>query len=177
VLRAGLATMPNIESTVQKKLGIKWVDTKRLVQQAAENCEIRNASDIPEDRVDEVTTEVYEIFEDLDEDEKASMRLGSPDSTAAAADVASEPDWKRKAREQAERREAEWRAKENAVSNNAAVRDKLRSDGVAEEEVQGTKVISIRTVDDDTKKPDSGTKEEEKPIVRMTTHRCYCVIQ
>jgi hypothetical protein len=168
--------MPNIESTIQKKLGIKWVDAKRLVQQAADNCEIRNASDIPEDRVDEVTTEAYEIFEDLDEEEKARMRLGSPDS-AAVTDDAPEPDWKRKAREQAERREAEWRGKENAVSNNAAVRDKLRSDGVAEEEVQGTKVISIRTVDDGAQKPESGTKEEENPIVRMTTHRCYCVIQ
>lgn len=167
--------MSSVESTVQQRLGIKWVDAKRLVQDAARNCEI-NGLESTRNREEEVIEEACELFEDLDDAEKARMRISSPavdnDSAAAAAGV--EPAWKRKAREQAERREAEWQAKEAAAANNEKVREKLRAVGVPEEEIQGTKVTSIRKVEGPP--PETASIEPGKGIVYIRTHTCLCVI-
>lgn len=167
--------MTSVESTVQKKLGIKWVDAKNLVHQATVACEI--SSGIPSDRTEEVINEACEIFADLDEAEQKRMRLPEP-SNGGTGGIGEESDWRQKAREQAERRDAEWQAKESAVANSAAVQDRLRNAGVAEEEVQGTRVVSIRKVGQETGPVDDEPPAEDKtPTVRMRTHTCFCVIQ
>ena len=176
--------MPNIENTVQQRLGIKWVDAKRLVLDATRNCEINDCSIIPADRNEEVIEEACEIFNDLDEAEQARMRksLADEDSAAAAAATITtreEPAWKRKAREHAERREAAWRAKDVADANTEKVRERLREAGVPEEEVQSTKVTSIRLVEAQPRQEKrAGVTESTtgKGTVRIRTHTCICVI-
>ena len=57
-----------LESIVQKRLNIKWVDAKRLIDDALRNCEITNpngSSEIPMNRQDEIIEEACEIFADL----------------------------------------------------------------------------------------------------------------
>lgn len=160
--------MPNLETAVAEKLNIKWVDAKRLVTEAIVNVEIEG--EVPLDREEEVLEEACELFEDLEEHEKAAMRKPKG---PAMNENGEEPEWKRKARENAERREAEWRAKENAVANNEKVREKLREKGVDESEIAGTIVTSVRKL--------PGGPPPEEPargngVVRVTTHRVCCVI-
>jgi hypothetical protein len=159
--------MPNLENAVADKLGIKWVDAKRLVKQAILNVEIEGPV-VPVDREEEVLEEACEIFEDLEEHEKAAMR--KPQSQSNNSE---EPEWKQKAIENAQRREAEWRAKENAVANNEKVRDKLRDAGVDEGEVSGTRVTSIKKLPGG---PPEESAETGKGVVRVRTHRVCCVI-
>ena len=84
-----------------------------------------------------------------------------------------QPAWKMKAIRAAEKREAEFRAKQNAVAQSELVREQLRDDGVEEALVQNTKVTAIRKLDD--QQPESDEERESRAIVRKTT--CYCVIQ
>jgi hypothetical protein len=168
-------TIASLEGAVQKRLGIKYVDSKRLVEQALMQCEIAIASaamtKIPKERYDEVLEEACEIFADLDVQRQDEMRI----STSNSNESTGSPAWMVKAQQQAAQREAEWETWQRAYEQTEHVQDQLRQQGVSEEEVSRTRVISIKQQQE----PVQGSKknkEEEGPVVRVTTHTCYCVI-
>ena len=84
------------ESVVQKELGIKYVDARKLVHEAQASLGIQGAAG---DREQEVIDEAIEIFEDLDAQEQDAMRVNSSGGDS---------EWKQKAKAAAERREKEW---------------------------------------------------------------------
>lgn len=153
--------MTNLADAVKKKLGIKWVDAKALVERAMESCEIQGDT-VPKNREDEVLEEAIELFEDLDEAEQERMRQEANE----------QPAWKVKALRAAEKREEEFRAKQAAVAQSEMVRDQLRDEGVEEAVVANTKVTAIRKLEE---QPMSEEERETRAVVRKTT--CYCVIQ
>jgi hypothetical protein len=181
------------------KLNLKWVAAKRLIADAKKNCEIDG--EIPSYRNEEVMEEACELFKDLSKREQSSMLRSSSSSTSTSSDNMNkqqkqkqphtpsqtpEPDWKRKAREHAERREAEWLSKKAAETQTEVVREKLRQSGVDEQEVASTRVTAIRKL---TQPPSYQPKTLQQPqhpqeqipppggIVRVRTHTCFCVIQ
>jgi hypothetical protein len=96
-----------VENAIQQKLGIKYVDARRLVQEAQQSLGIPAGHQQPvaaECQV-HVVEEAIDIFEELTPEEQAEMlqpvllEQGEP---------AAEADWTRRAREQAEKREREW---------------------------------------------------------------------
>lgn len=104
-----MAPSKSVEDVIKTRLGIKWSAAKELAAQAAADIkESTGQSDIEDD---EIVEEACDIFEDLDEDEKEEMRL-------SAQPV--EPHWKRKAREQAEKREREFDREQQAQAVAAA---------------------------------------------------------
>jgi hypothetical protein len=178
---AATTNIVQLETIVQKRLNIKWVDAKHLVQDAIRNCDLESAlrhNKIPMDREDEIVEEVCEIFKDLDPDEQNRMRINNNGSSSDTNANANEPEWKRKIREQAERREAEWRAQQSMQGNKEHVQTILRDHGVPEEEVQATTVKSIRKIETKPPPPESSTKDSGKaPIEHVQSYTCYCVIQ
>lgn len=175
--------MPNIEDTVKQKLGIRWLDAKRLVQDAVRNCAIDmegpnyKKNSIPADREKEVIAEACELFEDLDEAEKDQMRKSRADEkNAIAADGVPEPEWKRKAREHAERREAAWLAQQKGTQANATAREAL---AIPIEEEDATKVTSIRHVPPtaaETAAAAANNKERVERTGQVRTYICICLI-
>lgn len=149
--------MTSIESLVKQKLGIRYVDAKRLVEEATKVCEIDGP--VPTSRTDEVVEEACELFGDLPASEQQQMRQQANE----------EPDWKRRAREQAERREAEFAAKQAAQTQTEDVRDKLRDQGASEEEINGTTVKVVRKLQEE-------PLREGKGKVTVRRHTCYCSI-
>lgn len=150
-----------VESTVKTKLGIKFVDAKKLVELAKDACEI--TSTVPPERFDEVIEEACELFADLPPTEQEEMK--------AAASV--EPEWKRKAREACEKREAEFQSKLESEAQTEAIRAALRAKGASEEEINKTTVKTVRKIDD-------GAVEVEEPRKGKKTvrrHTCYCIVQ
>ena len=59
---------------------------------------------------EQIIQEASAIFAGLDPPEQAKMRAPSEGQTPATEGTEVEPEWRRKAREQAERRHQEWRA-------------------------------------------------------------------
>ena len=189
-----------IESIVQKRLNIKWVDAKQLIQDACRNCEISNIgscndSGIPMNRQDEIIEEACEIFADLTVIEQDQMRISSNDHTAAADDdngddtvpkqqcPAKESEWKRKARIQAERREAEWQLQQNIQQNQSMIQTLLKEKQniIPEHEIPLTTIKSIRVIDPNENNNRTAMEQsphkESVPIVRIKRTTCYCVIQ
>jgi len=95
------------DQLIKTKLSIRYIDARRLAQEAAQGL----ASGATEANIVE---EACELFEDLGHEEQEAMK--------AAADA--EPEWKRKALEQAERREREWEIQ--------AARERQQTDGKAQ---------------------------------------------
>lgn len=91
-----------LENKIKDKLGIRWVDARRFVQNAQAVLGI--GDDELEDHEDEIMLESLKAFVSLSKEEQEAMRRKK-------AEAAAEPEWKRKAREQAERREREWEAR------------------------------------------------------------------
>jgi hypothetical protein len=89
--------MPGLETAVQKRLNIKYVDAKQLVQEAKENLELP-ASPLSPEQEDAVIQEACEIFEDMEPGEQDAMRVHQKDSSV-------EPEWQRKAKAAAAKRE------------------------------------------------------------------------
>jgi hypothetical protein len=179
--------MHQLESIVQKRLNIKWVDAKRLINDALKNCEISNntgSSGIPMNRQDEIIEEACEIYADLTVTEQDQMRLSNEkDDVASKSECpANEPEWKRKARIQAERREAEWQLQQNIQQNQEKIQTLLKEKQniISADEIPLTTIKSIRVIDN--KDPASRTlkqqpTEEKAPIVRVRQTTCYCIIQ
>ena len=90
--------MPNLDDSLKKKLGIKWKDAKRLIEEAKESLGYEQGP-WDEEQEEEILEEATFIFEDYTPEEQEAMKV---------PDAEKEPDWKRKAREQAEKREREW---------------------------------------------------------------------
>ena len=147
--------MTNLENAIKDKLGIRWVEAKKLLEKAKERCEI-DSPEVPVDRENEVLEEACELFGDIPKSEQDEMKQSESD------------DLKNKLMQQAQRREVEWREKEAAAASNEQVREKLRSEGVPEEEVGATRVTAVRKIEE----PASG-----KGTVRIRRHTCLCVIQ
>ena len=175
-------TINQLESIVQKRLNIKWVHAKQLIHDALRNCEIISDDDsksttIPLSRQDEIIEEACEIFSDLTTTEQDQMRLQTTKETPSNDDQESEPEWKRKARIQAERREAEWQLQQNIHQNQDKIQTLLKDKQtiIPPDEIPLTTIKSIRAL------PRNGPKEspapETVPIVRVRTTTCYCTIQ
>jgi hypothetical protein len=187
-----MITINHVESIVQKRLNIKWVDAKRLVRDAMHNCELlskqqqqHSNNEIPTHRQDEVIEEACEIFADLTSDEQDQMRLNTTTATTDNDIDDTEPEWKRKARIQAERREAEWQVQQTVQQNQAHITTLLREkqSTIPEHEIPLTTIKSIRTIANDNNMGHSIHKQqqlplqESAPIVRVKTTTCYCIIQ
>jgi hypothetical protein len=182
-------TINQLESIVQKRLIIKWVDAKRLIVDALRNCEISNSngSGIPMNRQDEIIEEAYEIFADLAATERDQMRLSSNNRTSRddgdnAEGTTNEPEWKRKARIQAERREAEWQQQQNIQQNQDKIQTLLKEKQniIPEHEIPLTTIKSIRVIDNDNNAASRTMEQSPKesvPIVRIRRTTCYCIIQ
>ena len=176
-------TINQLESIVQTRLNIKWVHAKQLIHDALRNCEIISDDDsknttIPLSRQDEIIEEACEIFSDLTTTEQDQMRLQTTkETTPSNDDQESEPEWKRKARIQAERREAEWQLQQNIQQNQDKIQTLLKDKQtiIPPDEIPLTTIKSIRAL------PPNGPKEspapETVPIVRVRTTTCYCTIQ
>ena len=115
--------MGGLENLVKQKLDIKWIDARRLVQEAQVALGIAKR-DVGE-RQDEVLEEALEIFEDLPPEEQDEMR---------APEEVTEPEWKRKAREQAEKREQEWAAAAQKIKDAGPVPPVVDTEAESEEE-------------------------------------------
>jgi hypothetical protein len=182
-----------LTETLADKLNLKWVAAKRLIADAKKNCEIEG--EIPACRNEEVMEEACELFKDLSKREQSSMlrsatsdnnnKNNSKQKQKQQSPDLPEPDWKRRAREHAERREAEWLSKKAAETQTEVVREKLRQAGVDEQEVSSTRVTAIRKL---TPPPSYNNNQvtktqQEQPqippggIVRVRTNTCYCTIQ
>ena len=118
--------MSTLENTVKDKLGIKWVCARDLVHQAREKLSNRVTDEDDDDSSvdeDEVLLETLKIFQALSNKQQDEMRL--PEQVV-------EPDWKEKAKAQAERRERQWeeeeatRAREEAFARGEAVEDEIQ---------------------------------------------------
>ena len=176
-----------LEGIVQKRLNIKWVDAKRLIDDALRNCEITNpngSSEIPMNRQDEIIEEACEIFADLTTTEQEQMRLPNNDDTTFTSKrdgSTTEPEWKRKARIQAERREAEWQLQQNIQQNQDKIQTLLKEKQniIPAEEIPLTTIKSIRVIDSDShnNKTMEQPPKESVPIVRIHRTTCYCIIQ
>lgn len=80
-----------VEDAIKERLGIKWIHAKRLAEEAKSNLG-ENCKD------DQVVEEAVKIFNRLKKAEQKEMLVSK----------SSEPDWKRKARQQTEKREQHW---------------------------------------------------------------------
>ena len=172
-------TINQLESIVQKRLNIKWVDAKRLIQDALRNCEVSSSDNggIPMHRQDEIIEEACEIFADLTMMEQDQMRQVHTENKSHNVKVNDEPEWKRKARIQAERREAEWQIQQNIQQNQDKIHMILKEKQsiIPENEIPLTTIKSIRIVENDL--PKEQPPKESVPIVRVKTTTCYCTIQ
>jgi hypothetical protein len=97
------------ENKIKDKLGIRWVDARRLVQDAQKQLSISDDQLIENE--DEIMLAVLKSFVALPKEEQEALRRKK-------VEAAEEPEWKRKAREQAEKREREWEAQ--AAAEKAA---------------------------------------------------------
>ncbi len=178
------ATSNQLESIVQKRLNIKWVHAKQLIRDASRNCEIiadDNSKSIAIilNRQDEIIEEACEIFSDLTTTEQDQMRLHHSKETPSNDDEDSEPEWKRKARIQAERREAEWQLQQNIQQNQDKIQTLLKDNKqtiIPPDEIPLTTVKSIRALAHDPI-PKESPAPDTVPIVRVRTTTCYCTIQ
>ena len=113
-----------LEDCLKKQLDIKYSAVSQLIKEAKTNLEIDPNEVLKEDRELEVLDEAIIIYEDdLTDEERADMKQQAP------ADPNAEPEWKRKARLAAEKREREWaeedqRAKEEEARRQAARRER-----------------------------------------------------
>jgi hypothetical protein len=190
-----------LTESLADKLNLKWVAAKRLIADAKKNCEIEG--EIPACRKEEVMEEACELFKDLSKREQSSMLRSATSAPSSSSDNSNknnskqkqkqqspappEPDWKRKAREHAERREAEWLSKKAAETQTEVVREKLRQAGVDEQEVASTRVTAIRKLTPPPSYYNNNNQvtktQQEQPqippggIVRVRTNTCYCTIQ
>lgn len=96
--------MSGIDENVKNKLNIKYKDAKKLVEEARDVL----GSDATDDQI---IQEACDIFEDMPKQEQEAMETPIQSE---------EPEWKRKAKEQAARREAEWEEEERQKKLRAA---------------------------------------------------------
>ena len=148
-----------LENQIKDKLQIKWVAARRLAQEGKDRLGISNS----DGREDEVLLEALKIFQGLSPSEQEEMKL-SPGEV-------DEPDWKRKAREQAEKREKEW---DEAAAIAKAKRDeeaaaRARTEAVERgepvEEISGPKRVTRVT------KTTAGGKADEEMIETLTEEK------
>jgi hypothetical protein len=163
----------SVESQVQQRLQIQWVYAQELVQEARCRRRRPNASsddDFHPDR--DLVEEACDLFAALSAKEQAQRRMG-------AASHSTEPEWKRKIREKAERQEAEWRTQQNLQQQQAQVQAQLRAQGRPEPEVQATTIKSIRKVEERKLPAETAAAHSQKapPIEHVRSYVCYCVIQ
>lgn len=97
-----------LENKIKDKLGIRWIDARKFAQDAQKTLNI--GDDELENYEAEMLLEALKAFVSLPKEEQESMRQKK-------VEASEEPQWKRKAREQAERREREWEAKVAAEKN------------------------------------------------------------
>lgn len=162
----------SLEDRVKKELGIKWVAAKQLIQQALDGL----GDEVSDE--DEIFDEVCDIFEDLPPEEQEDMKL----KKNIASD---EPDWKRKAREQAERREREF---EERMANEAQKAEETTAGDIDAREPATvttittpprrkvkTEVTKIKYVDGKAIKEVVIEEREVGEPTKVTTYTC-CVI-
>jgi hypothetical protein len=135
----------NAENAIKQRLNIKYVDAKKLLQEAKENLGIEGPIG---DREDEVIEEACEIFEDMEPEEQESMR-----NTGSAG---GEPEWKRKALAAAAKREQQWQHNNPNTGNNEA--------GSLDSEERGKRMAQQAEAD-----PVLEDQEDEGPVITTTT--------
>jgi hypothetical protein len=174
--------MGNLEDSVKKRLVVKWVAAKELVARAREEVVAGSAAD--EANVEDFRQEERDViiidaavahFNRLSPEEQAAMKADSSDEKEEE-----EPEWQRRARLHAAERHGAWAAEHAMEHQNEAVREALRAEGMAEEEVGNTTVKSIRQIEEEPIQRDDVAKidlEEAGPTkAAMRTHTCYCEI-
>ena len=136
-------TGSKVENQIKDKLHIKWVAARKLASQAQESLGIASTDEL-KGREDEVLLQALKMFRELSGSEQDEMRLPPENATSPS----SEPDWKRKAREQAERREKEWDEAAAALQAKrdeeaaAAARSAAIARGEPVEEISGPKRVT-----------------------------------
>jgi hypothetical protein len=120
-----------LENNIKDRLGIKWVDARRLREDAQDALGITISGS--EGREEDVLLEAQKRFESLSSAEQEERRVpeGGDD----------EPEWNRKAREQAERREREWEEQANAVKKKQEREEAIARGEPVEDEIKGPKKI------------------------------------
>ena len=165
--------MSTLENTVKDKLGIKWVCARDLVQQARTKLDANRDDDDDDYSVDEdeVLLETLKIFQALSNKEQEKMRV--PEQTL-------EPDWKQKAKAQAERRERQWEEDEAARQAAIAREEAIARGEQVEDEVQGPKkiirVTKVTKDGKDTEVVETITKEKLDGCHIKHTKVQYCTI-
>lgn len=167
-----------LEGKVKEKLGIKWTAAKKIAQDA-------KGSLPAEAKIDEVLAEAELIFYNLPPAEQDEM-LVKPKGVAAAEAAENEPAWKKKAREQAERREAEWDKKYKDELEEAAAAEKYKENQEALArgenplpEINGPKKVTRTTrttINGDVEEVVHEIEQEaiDRPTVKMTKVEYKC---
>lgn len=179
-----------LENKIKDKLGIRWVDARAFVQKAQDMLGI--GDDELEEHEDEIMLESLKAFVALSDEEKQEMRRKKAEATE-------EPDWKRKAREQAERREREWEERA-AAEKLAQTVNESKPDTAActnnsnaeptvttitrgpEQEISGPKKVvrvtkTIKHTNGDTKTVETTRHDPlQGPSVKITHTKVCCVV-
>jgi hypothetical protein len=118
-----------LDNNIKDTLGIKWVDARRLRVDAQNALGLSGS----EGREEEILLEAQKKFESLSAADQETMRLpeGGDD----------EPEWNRKAREQAERREREWEVQAASAKKKQEREEAIARGEFVEEEIKGPKKI------------------------------------
>lgn len=164
--------MPGIENTIKQKLRIKWIDARRLAQEAQVSLGIEGYAG---DREVEILEEAIRIFEALDQEEQEEMQISAKDG------LADDNEWKRKAQEAAERREREFHERE---AQDIKLRKSRRKSGDSEvieheELMDGTsKVKRVRRLSSKPTRrvvqdPDEIENADEENV-KFTSHAICC---
>lgn len=153
--------MPDIVQSVKQKLGIKYVDAKALVAEAREICGIEG-DEVPTERHEEVMEEACEMFKDYPEEKQNSMKQ------QAATEA---PEWKKKAMAACQKLEQEYESRQAVAAATETVQQRLRDEGVPEDQIDSTKVTTVRKLEEGP--PDA----QGKGKLTVRTHTCACVIQ
>lgn len=136
----------NVENLVKQRLGIKYIDAKRLTEEAED---LLKGEDVPITEED-VVEEAVALFEEMTLEEQEAMKI--PEESG-------EPEWKRKAREQAERREKEWaeaeaqrqaevvqERQEQALSNEGTAAAVQAGRLTAQEAAKGKTTVKVKKI-------------------------------
>jgi hypothetical protein len=127
-----------LHQKVQQRLNIKYVNAKQLTEQALH--EFKSNPDLVDLITDEdVVEEVVRIFNTLSKGQQNDMIMTGNEDTNGGGSNQPEPEWKRKARLAAEKREAEWQRQNGGENATSAV------DGEEPLEPGMTKTVSTTT--------------------------------
>jgi hypothetical protein len=171
------------ENKIKDKLGIRWIDARRLVQDAQKQLNI--SDDQLVENEDEIMLAVLKSFVALPKEEQEALRRKK-------VEAAEEPEWKRKAREQAEKREREWEAQ--AAAEKAAASQQSQTETIApseptittitrgpEHEIHGPKKVvtvtkTVKHSNGDIRTVETTRHDSLAPSMTVTHTKVCCVV-